>query len=168
MTRTTALAAALMLLAGSAAAQTAPAAPSAQNAYVASVRIRYIVNEVAPAAAFYRDQLGFTLDMQSGPWFAALHRDGVQLLLSPPKGIGGASQALPNGERPVPGGWNRIVLYTPDIQGKVAELRKAGVRFRNDVVSGPGGSEILLEDPSGNPVELFQPSTLATTLLPGR
>jgi predicted enzyme related to lactoylglutathione lyase len=87
-----------------------------------------------------------------------LSRGGVQLLLSPPKGIGGASQPMPSGERPAPGGWNRIVLYVPDIHAKVAELRKQGVHFRNDIVSGPGGQEILLEDPSGNPVELFQPA----------
>jgi catechol 2,3-dioxygenase-like lactoylglutathione lyase family enzyme len=150
MRRLAALALALVLATGASAAQAQAPAP-------AQVRIRYIVNDVTPAVAFYRDRLGFRLEMQSGPYFAALTRGGVQLLLSPPKGIGGASQPMPNGERPAPGGWNRMVIYVTDLQGQVAELRKAGVRFRNEIVNGPGGSEILLEDPSGNPVELFQP-----------
>jgi catechol 2,3-dioxygenase-like lactoylglutathione lyase family enzyme len=151
MNRTTPLALGLMLFAcaGSAAAQ-APQEPAA-------IRIRYIVNDVTPAVAFYTGKLGFKLEMQSGPYFAVLSRGGVQLLLSPPKGIGGASQPMPNGERPASGGWNRMVIYVTDLPGKVAELRTAGVHFRNEIVNGPGGSEILLEDPSGNPVELFQP-----------
>jgi catechol 2,3-dioxygenase-like lactoylglutathione lyase family enzyme len=148
MTRPAALALALILAAG-------PGSVRAQAP--AQVRIRYIVNDVAPAVAFYRDRLGFKLEMQSGPYFAAPSRGGVQLLLSPPKGIGGASQPMPNGERPAPGGWNRMVIYVSGLQGEVADLRKAGVHFRNAIVNGPGGSEILLEDPSGNPVELFQP-----------
>ena len=133
----------------------------AQNAATINpelVRVRYIVNDVSAAVAFYTTRLGFKLDMQSGPYFAALSRGGVQLLISPAKGPGGASQPMPNGERPVPGGWNRIVVYTPDLQGEVDRLRKAGVRFRNDVVVGLGGNEILLDDPSGNIVELFQPT----------
>jgi catechol 2,3-dioxygenase-like lactoylglutathione lyase family enzyme len=155
MTRTTvsALALALASLAGAHGA-------SAQNpalANPASVRVRYMVNDVAAAVAFYRDALGFKLDMQSGPYFAALSRGGVQLLLSPTKGPGGASQPMPDGQKPVPGGWNRIVLYVPDVQGEAARLRKAGVHFRNDIVTGLGGKEILLDDPSGNSVELFQP-----------
>ena len=95
--------------------------------------------------------------MQSGPYFAALSRGGIQLLISPTKGPGGASQPMPDGHKPVPGGWNRLVLYTPNLDGEVDRLRKAGVRFRNEIVGGPGGREILLDDPSGNPVELFQP-----------
>lgn len=123
-----------------------------------AVRVRYIVTDVSAAVAFYTGQLGFRLDGQAGPYFAALSRGGVQLLISPTKGPGGASQPMPNGDRPAPGGWNRMVIYTPDLPGEVARLRKAGVRFRNEVVKGPGGDEILLEDPSGNAVELFQPA----------
>jgi glyoxylase I family protein len=122
------------------------------------VRVRYMVNDVSATVAFYTTKLGFKLDMQSGPYFAALSRGGVQLLISPAKGPGGASQPMPNGDRPVPGGWNRIVVYTPDLEGEVAKLRKAGVRFRNDIVIGVGGNEILLDDPSGNVVELFHPT----------
>lgn len=123
------------------------------------VRVRYIVDDVSATVAFYTTQLGFKLDMRSGPYFAALSRGGVQLLISPAKGPGGASRPMPNGERPTPGGgWNRLVLYTSDLPGEVDRLRKAGVRFRNDIVVGLGGNEILLDDPSGNLVELFQPT----------
>ena len=148
----TALAAALTLaaFAGGASAQIAGPAPTPQ------VRVRYIVKDVPASVAFYK-ALGFTLDLQSGTWFAMLHRGEVRLLLSPQAGPGGASQPMPDGQRPAPGGWNRIVLDTRDIHGDVARLRQAGVHFRNAVVRGPGGSEILLDDPSGNPVELFQP-----------
>jgi catechol 2,3-dioxygenase-like lactoylglutathione lyase family enzyme len=134
---------------------------SAQNAATVNpelVRVRYIVNDVSASVAFYTTNLGFKLDMQSGPYFAALSRGGVQLLISPAKGPGGASQPMPNGERPAPGGWNRIVVYTPDLQGEVERLRKAGVRFHNEIVVGLGGNEILVDDPSGNIVELFQPT----------
>jgi glyoxylase I family protein len=145
---------ALMLLAGApaASAQTAPAGRAEL------VRVRYMVDDVPAAVAFYKDRLGFHIDFQSGTYFAALSRGGVQLLLSPAKGPGGASQPMPNGDRPVPGGWNRLVLNTPDLPGEVARLRKAGVRFRNDIVYGIGGNEILVDDPSGNVVELFQPT----------
>jgi catechol 2,3-dioxygenase-like lactoylglutathione lyase family enzyme len=154
MFRTASIAAALVLLAGAqgANAQGAAAGPAA------SVRVRYIVNDVSAAVAFYTGSLGFRLDGQAGPYFAALSRGGVQLLISPVKGPGGASQPMPNGERPAPGGWTRLVLYTSDLQGEVARLRKAGVHFRNEIVIGLGGNEILLDDPSGNPVELFQPT----------
>jgi predicted enzyme related to lactoylglutathione lyase len=123
------------------------------------VRVRYMVNDVAEAVAFYRDQLGFKLDLQSGPFFAAMSKGGVQLLLSPTKGPGGASQPMPNGERPTPGGWNRLVLNTSDVKADAERLRKAGVHLRNDVVVGLGGDEVLVDDPSGNVVELFQPTT---------
>jgi catechol 2,3-dioxygenase-like lactoylglutathione lyase family enzyme len=154
MNRTKALVLALMVLAA------APGARAQNPATVNPelVRVRYIVDDVSAAVAFYTTRLGFKLDMQSGPYFAALSRGGVQLLISPAKGPGGASQPMPNGERPAPGGWNRIVVYTPDLQGEIERLRKAGVRFRNDVVVGLGGNEILLDDPSGNLVELFQPT----------
>jgi len=121
-------------------------------------RIRYMVTDIPGAVAFYTDKLGFKVAAQSGSFFALVTRGDVQLLLSPVKGPGGASQPMPNGERPAPGGWNRIVLYVSDLKGEVDRLRKAGVHFRNDIVVGLGGNEILLEDPSGNPIELFQPS----------
>lgn len=137
-----------------------PQATHAENAATANpsqVRIRYMVHDVPASVAFYEGKLGFRLDLQSGPYFAALSRGGVQLLLSPTHGPGGASQPMPDGRRPAPGGWNRLVLYVPDVQSEVDRLRKAGVPFRNEIVTGLGGKEILLEDPSGNPVELFQP-----------
>ena len=122
------------------------------------VRIRYIVNDVNTSVAFYTRRLGFHLDAQSGPYFAMLSRDGFQLVLSPPKGPGGASQAMPDGTRPSPGGWNRMILSTTNLAAEVDALKRQGVHFRNRIVTGPGGKEILLDDPSGNPVELFQPA----------
>jgi catechol 2,3-dioxygenase-like lactoylglutathione lyase family enzyme len=111
--------------------------------------------------AFYTDKLGFRIDAQSGPYFAALSRGGVQLLLSPTTGPGGASQAMPNGEKPTPGGgWARMVLDTKDLQADVDRLRKDGVRFRNEIIVGLGGNQILLDDPSGNVIELFQPTAI--------
>ena len=124
------------------------------------VRVRYIVNDVPAAVAFYTGKLGFKLDAQSGPYFAALSRGGVQLLLSPTTGPGGASQPMPSGEKPAPGGWNRLVLDTPDLKGDVDRLRKEGARFRNDIIVGLGGNQILLDDPSGNVIELFQPTAV--------
>jgi catechol 2,3-dioxygenase-like lactoylglutathione lyase family enzyme len=153
MFRTTVLAIALAFAAG---APGAHAVDYAKNA-AAPVRVRYMVSDVATAKDFYVSKLGFKVDFASGTSFAALSRGGLQLLLSPVKGPGGASRAMPNGDQPVPGGWTRIVLNTPDLKGEVERLRKVGVRFRNDIVVGLGGSEILLDDPSGNPVELFQP-----------
>ncbi len=160
MTRTKILSLALMLLVG------VPNV-SAQNVNTsnsAPVRVRYIVNDVPAAVDFYTSKLGFKLDGQAGPYFAALSRGGVQLLLSPTTGPGGASQPMPNGDKPAPGdGWNRMVLDTPDLQGNVDKLRKAGVRFRNDVIVGLGGNQVLLDDPSGNVVELFQPTAVYPT-----
>ena len=132
------------------------AGAQAQGAATPAMRIRYIVNDV-PAAVLFYGKLGFKLEGQAGTNFAVLSRGGLQLLLSPVKGTGGASQPMPDGRAPVPGGWNRMVINTTDIAGEVERLRKEGVRFRNDIVSGLGGKEILLDDPSGNPVELFQP-----------
>ena len=153
MFRTTALALALAFVAG---ASGANGEDYAKNG-AATVRVRYMVRDVPQATAFYTGKLGFKVDFASGSYFAALSRNGLQLLLSPVTGPGGASQPMPNGERPAPGGWTRIVLNTADLKGEVERLRKAGVHFRNDIVVGLGGSEILLDDPSGNPVELFQP-----------
>ena len=152
-----ALTLALALTAGAAVAQ--PAGDRFDKpASLGVARIRYMVADLPASVAFYKDRLGFKVVAQSGTFFALLTRGDVQLLLSPVKGPGGASQPMPNGERPAPGGWNRIVLYVPDLKGEVDRLRKDGVRFRNDIVVGLGGNEILLEDPSGNPIELFQPS----------
>jgi catechol 2,3-dioxygenase-like lactoylglutathione lyase family enzyme len=123
----------------------------------APLRVRYMVNDVPAAVAFYTGKLGFKLALQSGPYFALLTRGDAQLLLSPVNGPGGASQPMPNGQKPAPGGWNRMVLYVSDLQGEVDRLRKQGVPFRNDIVNGLGGKEILVDDPSGNTVELFQP-----------
>ena len=120
--------------------------------------VRYIVNGVDAAIAFYTRHLGFRVTAQSGPDFAILERDTVQLVLSPPKGRGGGSQPMPDGRRPEPGGWNRIIVQSRNLDEDVDALRKAGVKFRNEIVAGPGGRQILLEDPSGNPVELFEPA----------
>jgi catechol 2,3-dioxygenase-like lactoylglutathione lyase family enzyme len=155
-TATIALALTLVLSAQGAKAQ-APNDRFDKPADLGVARMRYMVNDIQGSVAFYTGKLGFKLVTQSGPFFALLTRSNVQLLLSPVKGPGGASQPMPNGERPAPGGWNRIVLYVPDLDAEVAALRKEGVHFRNDIVHGLGGNEILLEDPSGNPIELFQP-----------
>jgi catechol 2,3-dioxygenase-like lactoylglutathione lyase family enzyme len=123
-----------------------------------ALMVRYIVNDVDEAIRFYTQHLGFRLTAQSGPYFAILARDNLQLVLSPPKGPGGGSQPMPDGRRPESGGWNRIIVKSSDLDGDVEVLRKAEVKFRNDVVAGPGGRQILLEDPSGNLVELFEPA----------
>jgi catechol 2,3-dioxygenase-like lactoylglutathione lyase family enzyme len=123
-----------------------------------ALMVRYIVNDVDAAIAFYTDRLGFHVSARSGPYFALLERDNLQLVLSPPKGPGGGSQPMPDGRRPEPGGWNRIIVQSSNLEGDVDVLKKAGVRFRNDIVAGPGGRQILLEDPSGNLVELFEPA----------
>lgn len=155
MSKTKAIALAVLILSGAqaAGAQTNPALANPEL-----VRLRYMVDDVQTSVAFYTTALGFRLDMQSGPYFAALSRGGVQLLLSPTKGPGGASRPMPNGDKPVPGGWNRMVIYTTDLAADIDRLRKAGVRLRNEIVIGQGGNEILLDDPSGNAVELFQPT----------
>jgi catechol 2,3-dioxygenase-like lactoylglutathione lyase family enzyme len=120
--------------------------------------VRYIVHDVEAAVAFYTKRLGFRVNAQSGPNFELLERDNLQLVLSPPKGPGGGSQPMPDGRRPEPGGWNRIIVRSRDLQLDIDTLRQAGVPFRNDIVSGPGGRQVLIEDPSGNAVELFEPA----------
>jgi catechol 2,3-dioxygenase-like lactoylglutathione lyase family enzyme len=122
-----------------------------------TVNIRYIVNDVSAAIAFYTTHLGFDVERQPAPGFAILSRGELRLLLSASTGPGGAAQPMPDGRKPEPGGWNRIQLEVDDLASKVETLRKAGARFRNDIVTGFGGKQILLDDPAGNPVELFEP-----------
>jgi catechol 2,3-dioxygenase-like lactoylglutathione lyase family enzyme len=121
-----------------------------------AVRVRYIVSDIDAAIAFYTGSLGFTIDMHPGPGFAALSRGDLQLLLNC-AGAGGAGQTMPDGQFPAPGGWNRIQIEVEDLAATVEELRAAGRGFRNEIVVGNGGRQILLEDPSGNLIELFQP-----------
>jgi catechol 2,3-dioxygenase-like lactoylglutathione lyase family enzyme len=125
---------------------------------MAPVSIRYFVTDVEPAIRFYTKHLGFDVTMHPGPGFAVLARGDLRLLLSATGGPGGAAQAMPDGRRPEPGGWNRIQLEVDDLASTVASLKQAGARFRNEIVAGMGGQQILLEDPAGNPIELFQPA----------
>jgi catechol 2,3-dioxygenase-like lactoylglutathione lyase family enzyme len=120
-----------------------------------TVNVRYIVDDVEAAVAFYTTHLGFTLLSKTAPAFADVARGDLRLLISGP--TSSAGRPLPDGRRPAPGGWNRIHLVVDDLAAEVDRLRAAGLHFRSDVVTGPGGSQILLDDPSGNPVELFQP-----------
>jgi catechol 2,3-dioxygenase-like lactoylglutathione lyase family enzyme len=120
--------------------------------------VRYIVHDVDAAIAFYCDNLGFREVMHPAPTFAMLARDDLRLTLSAPGGPGGGGQAMPDGTVPTPGGWNRFSLEVEGLGALVERLRAAGARFRNDIVIGVGGNQILVEDPSGNPVELFEPT----------
>lgn len=123
---------------------------------MSKINVRYIVNDVAAAIPFYTDMLGFKVEMHPAPGFASLSRGNLQLLLNRP-GAGGAGQALANNQLPSPGGWNRIQIEVEDLETTVEKLMSAGGRFRNNIVTGNGGKQILIEDPSGNPIELFQP-----------
>ena len=125
---------------------------------MAEVGVRYLVHDVADAVAFYTERLGFGVEIDAAPGFAALERGHLRLLLNAVGGAGGASQAMPDGQVPTPGGWNRIQLVVEDVAAEMARLRAGGARFRNEVVVGIGGSQVLLEDPSGNLVELFEPA----------
>jgi catechol 2,3-dioxygenase-like lactoylglutathione lyase family enzyme len=120
-----------------------------------TVNVRYMVDDVEAAVAFYTTYLGFTLISKTAPAFADVARGDLRLLLSGPSSSAG--RPMPDGRRPAPGGWNRIHLIVEDLSVEVDRLRAAGIHFRNDIVTGPGGSQILLDDPSGNPIELFQP-----------
>jgi catechol 2,3-dioxygenase-like lactoylglutathione lyase family enzyme len=120
------------------------------------VNVRYMVDDVDDAVAFYTGHLGFTLGWSAAPAFADIRRGNLRLLLSGP--TSSAGRPMPDGRRPEPGGWNRIHLLVDDIDAEVARLRSDGVSFRNDVIKGPGGRQIVLDDPSGNPVELFEPA----------
>jgi len=123
---------------------------------MSKVSVRYIVTDVDAAIAFYTEHLGFQVDMHPAPGFAAISRGNLQLLLNRP-GAGGAGQAMPDGQMPTPGGWNRIQIEAEDLEATVEKLKAAGASFRNEIVIGNGGKQILLNDPSGNPIELFQP-----------
>jgi catechol 2,3-dioxygenase-like lactoylglutathione lyase family enzyme len=120
------------------------------------VNVRYMVDDVEEAIAFYANHLGFALLSNAAPAFADVVRGNLRLLLSGP--ASSAGRPMPDGRIPQPGGWNRIHLIVEDIAAEVERLRSAGLTFRNDIVSGPGGQQILLEDPSSNPIELFQPA----------
>ena len=136
--------------------ETDPKSKQQEDKPVSTVSIRYMIDDVPAAIKFYTSHLGFSLDLDASPAFASVSRDGVRLLLSGKTSSG--RRAMPDGRQPVPGGWNRIHIQVDDIDAEVKRLREAGLTFRNEIVRGPGGSQILLDDPSGNPVELFQPA----------
>ena len=119
------------------------------------VSVRYIVDDVDAAIQFYTEQLDFQLELHPAPGFASLSRGNLQLLLNRP-GAGGAGQTLPGGQVPTPGGWNRVQLAVEDISAAYEQLQVAGCRFRSEIVVGNGGKQVLIEDPSGNPIELFE------------
>lgn len=121
-----------------------------------TVSVRYIVNDVAAAVAFYTTHLGFTVEIDAAPGFAMVNRGALRLALSGTGGTGGGARAMSDGTRPTPGGWNRIQVPVTDLAAKVAELRAAGLHFRSEIIKGNGGSQIILDDPSGNPIELWQ------------
>ena len=121
-----------------------------------TVNVRYMVDDVDEAIAFYTKYLGFELLTSASPAFADVKRGNLRLLLAGP--TSSAGRPMPDGTKPGPGGWNRIHFIVDDIGAEVERLRSAGVTFRNDIISGPGGQQILLEDPAGNPIELFQPA----------
>jgi len=134
---------------------------------MATVSVRYIVNDVDEAIGFYCGQLGFTEVMHPAPPFAMLSRGDLRLVLSAPGGGPGGGAAMPDGTLPSPGGWNRFSIEVEDLDALVERLRGQGVRFRNQIVNGVGGRQVLIEDPSGNPVELFQPTIAEARLSPG-
>jgi catechol 2,3-dioxygenase-like lactoylglutathione lyase family enzyme len=125
---------------------------------MATVSVRYIVDDVDKAIEFYTEQLGFAEVMHPAPTFAMLSRGDLRFILSAPGGGPGGGGAMPDGTEPQPGGWNRIQLEVDDLAAKVEALRRAGASFRNQIVEGVGGRQILVEDPSGNPIELFEPT----------
>jgi catechol 2,3-dioxygenase-like lactoylglutathione lyase family enzyme len=133
---------------------------------MATVSVRYIVNDVDEAISFYCQRLGFEEVMHPAPTFAMLSRGDLRLVLSATGGGPGGGQAMPDGTVPEPGGWNRFSIELSDLAGTVEELRDCGARFRNDIVTGVGGMQILLEDPSGNPIELFEPILPEASLRP--
>jgi catechol 2,3-dioxygenase-like lactoylglutathione lyase family enzyme len=124
---------------------------------MATVQIRYIVNDVETAIAFYTKHLGFRLEMHPAPAFAMLSRDDLRLVLSVPNPSAGGGQSMPDGTQQASGGWNRFAIEVTDISNMVERLKLAGVHFRNNIVTGVGGKQIIADDPSGNPIELFEP-----------
>ena len=133
---------------------------------MATVSVRYIVNDVDEAIAFYSERLGFEEVMHPAPTFAMLVRGDLRLVLSAIGGGPGGAQGMPDGSMPRPGGWNRFTIEVSDLSSTVQELRNNGARFRNDIVTGVGGKQILLEDPSGNPIKLFEPTLPEASLRP--
>jgi catechol 2,3-dioxygenase-like lactoylglutathione lyase family enzyme len=125
---------------------------------MATVSVRYIVDDVNDAISFYRDHLGFVEQMHPAPTFAMLGRGELRLVLSAPSSEGGGGQDLPDGSRPAPGGWNRFMIEVDDLDALIARLGGLGVRFRGPIIEGVGGRQVIVEDPSGNPVELFMPT----------
>jgi catechol 2,3-dioxygenase-like lactoylglutathione lyase family enzyme len=122
-------------------------------------RVRYMVNDIDSAVAFYTKHLGFEVKQGGNPNFAMLSRGNLELVLSTPFGPGGAAKPMLDGRKAEPGGWNRIIINVENLQDEVERLRKNQLNFRSDILQGPGGSEVILDDPSGNPVELFQPAS---------
>ena len=118
--------------------------------------IRYMVHDVEAALAFYTEHLGFQVLQRMGPAFASMTRGDLTLWLAGPQSS--AARPMPDGRKPEPGGWNRLVIQVDDLTVTVENMKQAGIRFRNDIVTGPGGKQILVDDPSGNPIELFQPA----------
>ncbi len=125
---------------------------------MSNLQVRYIVNDVDAAISFYTRHLGFKLEMHPAPPFAMLSRGDLRLVLSAPNPSGGGGQPMPDGTQQAPGGWNRFAIEVKDLTAEVEQLRKAGVHFRNNIVVGVGGKQIIVDDPSGNPVELFEPT----------
>jgi glyoxylase I family protein len=137
--------------------QAAESRDARPHAFVKSIHgVRYQAKDVAHSVAFYTQHLGFKLEHQQLPAFASVSLGNVQILLSGPGASG--SRPMPNGQQQEPGGWNRVVLKVADLPGFIAELKKAGLRFRNEMEAGPGGRQIQIEDPDGNPIELFEPA----------
>jgi glyoxylase I family protein len=137
--------------------QTVETKGAERNAFVKGIHgVRYQVKDVARAAAFYTQHLGFKLEHQQLPAFASVSLGDAQILLSGPGASG--SRPMPNGQQQEPGGWNRVVLKVTDLPRFIVELKKAGLRFRNEMETGPGGRQIQIEDPDGNPIELFEPA----------
>jgi catechol 2,3-dioxygenase-like lactoylglutathione lyase family enzyme len=134
---------------------------------MATVQVRYIVHDVDAAVAFYRQHLGFEEVMRQPPGFAMLVRGDLRLVLSAPSGVNpGGGSILPDGRKPEPGGWNRFAVEVSDVAAAVERLQEAGVRFRSGVIRGRGGSQAIVEDPSGNPIELFEPTLPEARLAP--
>jgi len=129
-----------------------------EELHMATVQVRYIVRDVDASIAFYTEQLEFKLEMHPAPSFAMLSRGDLRLVLSAPNPAGGGGQPMPDGTNQAPGGWNRFAIEVSNLVTTVEVLRKAGAHFRNNIVTGVGGKQIIVEDPSGNPIELFEPT----------